>query len=170
MNASELMSHPVVTCPVDSDLRTAARLLWEYDVGALALTDRDGRLAGIVTDRDICMAICTRDAPLEDIDVRTTMSKDALVCHGTDSLDAVEALMRAGHVYRIPVVDDDHRPVGIVSITDLARLAERDQQPLLDREVVATLARICEPRTGIRHAPMRPLIPVPQAPSASGTR
>ena len=56
MHVSELMSHPVVMCPADATLDQAARLMWEFDCGTIPVQDTDGRLVGIVTDRDICMA------------------------------------------------------------------------------------------------------------------
>ena len=56
MNVKQIMTHPVVTCSIESHLNVVARLMWDNDCGTIPVVDAEGRLAGIVTDRDICMA------------------------------------------------------------------------------------------------------------------
>lgn len=142
----DVMRHPVVTCSLESDVNHAAQLMWEHDCGAVPVVDDEGRLSGIVTDRDVCMAAYTQGAPLRSIPVATAMAKDVLACHVSDSVDTAEELMREGQVRRIPVIDNDGRPVGIVSMNDLARLAAHARKSGVDREIVQTLAAICSPR------------------------
>ena len=55
-----LMSTPVATCRPDSDLAAVAKLMWDYDCGVVPVVDAAGMVAGVVTDRDICMAVATR--------------------------------------------------------------------------------------------------------------
>jgi CBS domain-containing protein len=146
MRVSEVMTNPAITCPMGSTLNAAARLMWDYDIGAVPVVDFEGRLVGVVTDRDLCMAAYTQGRRLDEIPVDTVMAKDVLACHMNDSVDAIEALMQSGRVRRIPVVDNDRRPVGVVALNDLARLAARARKSVVDRELIATLAAICEPR------------------------
>ena len=56
------MSPPVLTCRLTDSLSTAAQLMWEQDCGSIPVTDDEGRLVGIVTDRDI---FCHATEPLE---------------------------------------------------------------------------------------------------------
>jgi len=56
MNASELMNTDVQSCSVNDNLQRAAQIMWENDCGAVPIVDGDGRLIGMVTDRDICMS------------------------------------------------------------------------------------------------------------------
>lgn len=56
MHVNEIMSQPVVTAPTKCTLDAAARLMWEFDCGIVQIVGDDGRLAGVITDRDICMA------------------------------------------------------------------------------------------------------------------
>lgn len=146
MRVDEIMTHPVVTCHATGTLNNAAKLMWEHDCGAIPVVDDEGRLAGIVTDRDICMAAYTQGTPLDDGAVTAAMANHVLACHIDDSVETAEQLMREGQVRRIPVIDNDGRPVGIVAVNDLARLAARGKKSGMDRELVDTIATICEPR------------------------
>ena len=155
MRVSEVMTNPVMTCPAGSTLNAAARLMWEHDIGALPIVDFEGRLTGIATDRDISMAAYTQGKRLDEILVDTAMAKDVLVCHMNDSVDALEELMQRGQV---PAdrrfVDNDRRPVGIVALNDLARLAARARKSATDRELIATIAAVCEPRVPLERIQM----------------
>jgi CBS-domain-containing membrane protein len=106
----------------------------------------DGRLTGVVTDRDICMAAYTQGGALNTIPVSTAMAKQVIAGHGTDSVESVETMMRTHQVRRVPILDDEGRVMGLVSINDFARLAGRARRPGVDRELVKTMAAVCQPR------------------------
>jgi CBS domain-containing protein len=146
MHILEVMSHPVITCPVQAQLDQAARLMWEFDCGTIPVLDDDGRLAGIVTDRDICMAAYTQGKPLHEIPVTTAMARSVIAVYEHDSVEAVERLMQENQIRRLPVLDAEGHPTGIVSLNDLARLAAQTHRGGVDRELVTTLAAICQPR------------------------
>jgi len=146
MKIKELMSHPAVTCLSSDSLDIPARLMWEYDCGAVPVVNDDGRLAGVVTDRDICMAAYTQGRPLHTIPVASAMAKHPVATHGNDTIEAAEVLMRDNQIRRVPVLDDNGRPVGVLSMNDLARLAVRAKRSEVDRTVVQTLAATCQPR------------------------
>jgi CBS domain-containing protein len=147
MHVSELMIHPVHTCPADAHLDVAARIMWDHDCGALPVVDNEGHAVGMLTDRDICMAAYTQGKRLNQIGVRSAMAASVLACHVNDSVEAVERVMQEGRVRRVPILDDDRRVVGIVALNDLARHAARARKGGVDREIVTTLAAICEPRS-----------------------
>ncbi len=120
MKVQDLMSHPAITCHVNDDLNTPAKLMWDHDCGVIAVVRDDGKLAGMVTDRDICMAAHIQGRSLDQILVNSVMAKHVLSAHPDQELGEVERLMAEHQVHRIPVVDEDHRPVGVLSLTDLA--------------------------------------------------
>jgi CBS domain-containing protein len=161
MQIKEIMRQPAVTCPSDATLDQAARLMWEYDCGIVPVVDNDGRLAGVVTDRDICMAAYTQGHPLAAIPVWTAMAKRVVALHVDDTVEQAEHLMRESQIRRLPVMDSEHRPVGIISMNDLARLADEHPRRGIDRELVATLAAVSRPRPN-SHAlePVRPGLPL----------
>lgn len=146
MQIKDIMSQPVVTCPLNSTLDHAAQLMWEFDCGIIPIVSDDGRLAGVVTDRDACMAAYTQGRPLSDIPVGVAMAKSTIACHKGDSVEAVESLMKTNQIRRVPILDDESRVVGLVSLNDLARLAGRARRNGVDRQLVETMAAICQPR------------------------
>jgi len=156
MHANDLMSYPAITCSASGPLSVAARLMWENDCGVLPVIDDSGRLVGMITDRDICMAAFTQGATLDAIETRTAMAPNVLACRPDDPVESVERLMKDGQVRRIPVIDDDHRPVGVVSLNDLARHAAGEGRTQVNREVVSTLATISEPRAAARSRENQP--------------
>ena len=154
MHVKDIMSHPVVTCPTSSTLDHAARLMWEFDCGVIPVVGDDGRVAGMVTDRDICMAAYTQGKPLNAIPVTSAMAHEVVAVHADDSIEHAEALMRGSQVRRLPVLDGASRPAGLVSMNDLARLSARARKSAVDRELVQTLAAVCQPRP--RHDGLAP--------------
>lgn len=100
------------------------------------------------------MAAYTRGQRLCEIPVRDVMSTDLQTSGATDSVGTVEAKMKDKRVRRIPVVDGSSKPIGMVSLNDLARTAVRSAPSRaedVDR-VADTLAVICEPRNNAAHA------------------
>ena len=60
MRVRDLMTSDVKTCRPETNLAEAVKEMWEGDCGALPVVGDDGRVAGIITDRDICIAVATR--------------------------------------------------------------------------------------------------------------
>jgi CBS domain-containing protein len=74
------------------------------------------------------------------------MARDVVASHVSDSVESVESLMKASQIRRVPVVDGEYRPVGLVSLNDLARVAARAHRNGVDRHLVDTLAAVSQPR------------------------
>jgi CBS domain-containing protein len=149
MNVSDLMTTNAKSCSTMDNLQRAAQIMWENDCGVVPVVDCDGRVVGMVTDRDICMAAYTQGQPLWNIPVSSAMADQVHMVREGDSLDVVETLMRNVRVRRAPVVDADGRLKGIVSMNDLARHARRSSDRKADGlsgdSIVQTLAAICVP-------------------------
>jgi len=152
MLVNNLMTANPKTCQPNDNLDAAARIMWEADCGAVPIVDNDGRVIGLVTDRDICMAAYTQGQPLRSIPLTVAMAKNVLTCRADDDVGAAESIMREARVRRLPVVDHDDRLVGMLSLNDLAREAVhegvRRDAPQPD-DLARTLAAICEPRQPI---------------------
>ena len=150
MKISQIMKTDVEVCGLDDNLAAAASRMWDCDIGCLPVVDDAGHVIGVVTDRDICMAAYTRGQRLEDIPVAVAMASEVLTCSPEATLVEAEEVMRSGQVRRLPVIDSDGSLVGIVSLNDLAILAERDigrkNRELSAQEITATLAAIGAPR------------------------
>ena len=147
MKVKELMHQPVFSCSEEDSMSTAAGLMWDHDCGAVPVTDGDGRLIGMITDRDICMSAFTKGQLLSALPVRDGMAREIFSCHGDDSLEDIEQTMGEHQIRRMPVVDDDNRPVGVVSLGDLALYsASQKRAKGMQRDVLSTLADISKPR------------------------
>ncbi len=174
MKIADIMKRDVEICGSDDSVATAASRMWDGDLGCVPVVAENGRVVGMVTDRDICMPALTRGRPLHEIPVTRAMSKEIFSCAPNATLIEAQEIMRAGHVRRLPVIDSDFCLVGIVSLGDLAHLAGHQigckNPDVSAQEVVATLTAVCEPRLGlvgrfqIQH-PKRA-----QTPSTSGGR
>jgi CBS domain-containing protein len=113
----DVMTTDLVTCPSDASLRDAALLMRDRGIGDVLVT-RDGRLAGIVTDRDIVVR-CIADGASAESSIEQACSSDLTTVGPDSDLDVAIDLMSDQALRRIPVVEDG-RPVGIISLGDLA--------------------------------------------------
>ena len=147
MRVAQVMSTDVASCRPGESLAQAAQLMWDRDIGCLPVVDPEGHVAGIITDRDACMAAYTRGEPLHAIEISVAMSHHVLTCQRDDDVADVEARMSAAQIRRMPVIDDQGHPVGMVSLNDLAR-ASAQKSGISASEVAATLAAISAPRHG----------------------
>jgi CBS domain-containing protein len=123
----DVMTQDVVALPTDTSLADASRAMRERDIGDVLVVDGD-RLAGIVTDRDIVVRAIAEDRSPSDTTVGELATGDVTSLSPEDSVEDAIRIMRDQAVRRIPVVEN-HRPVGIVSIGDLA--VERDPNSAL---------------------------------------
>jgi signal-transduction protein with cAMP-binding, CBS, and nucleotidyltransferase domain len=87
MQIKDIMSHPPVIAPPSSTADEVARLMWEFDCGMVPIIGDDGRLAGVITDRDICMAAYTQGRPLAQIGIASAMAKTPVACHDSDAIE-----------------------------------------------------------------------------------
>jgi CBS-domain-containing membrane protein len=100
----------------------------------------------MITDRDICMAAYTQGKLLANIPVTSCMSRAVFGCKPTDDLEAAEKLMQTKKVRRLPVVDENGKLAGIISLDDLARGVAggaKEQARVTEKEVAQTLSGIC---------------------------
>ena len=154
MRADEIMSTPVLTCHAQETLNIAAHKMWEADCGAIAIINDDGRLVGMVTDRDICMAGLMQNQPLSEIPIHIAMARQVYAVQPLQPVEDVERLMALHQLRRIPVVGADGKPVGLISINDLTREMAKPQSQLRGGliRLVQTLGLICQPRAEAKRA------------------
>ena len=158
MQVQDIMNTSVLTCRTTDSLNIPAQLMWEHDYGAIPVVSPDGRVAGIITDRDICMAAYTHGQPLTALSVEKAMSKDVFMCGPQENVVQVEKAMADMQILRVPVVDVEGHPFGMVSLSDIAMGAIRpgaSEQGLAYEGIVRALAAIIGPR-GRKHRPLRP--------------
>lgn len=145
MTARQVMSTPPQTCRPTTDLAAVTHIMWQHDCGFVPVVDTEGRLAGVLTDRDICIASATRRLLPERISAAEAMSGSVHACLPSDDIETVLAAMKAYRVRRIPIVDASGHLQGVVSLNDVVRVVGKKGAPAA-ATVVATLSAICTPR------------------------
>lgn len=153
MKVEQLMTRAVKVCGEADTLNRAAHFMWESDCGCIPViaANGDGRVVGMITDRDIAMAAYTQGKPLWAIAAGTAMARKVIVCHAGDGVGQAEALMRDNQVRRLPVLGENEHLVGIISLNDIAREALREaatdkHAEVTEAAVAETLATVCQPR------------------------
>lgn len=147
MRVQGIMSNPVVTCRPQDVVSIAVQLMWDRDCGSIPVVNDEGRLVGILTDRDACMAAFTTGSRLSEIGVADVMAQQVVCCDPEDPIEAAEQLMRERQIGRLVVVDRQGAPLGVLSLGDIARYALSSQRrDIIEHQVVQTLAAIRTPR------------------------
>jgi CBS domain-containing protein len=144
MTVKELMTSPIKTCRANALVAEAARTMLEQNCGCLPVTDAHDRLAGIITDRDICFAVARHQHPSKT-PVREAMTSHVVFCTTDDFVERALVLMKENRVRRIPVVDRRGAVKGLISIDDAIRNTGTAFGRLPAEAVVDVLRHICAP-------------------------
>lgn len=122
MKVSEVMTREVQTVRPDQTARDAAAFMLRADAGAIPVTEGD-RVIGMITDRDIAVrGVAGGHGP--DTPVRDLMTNDIVTARLEDDTDDVAIRMSEAQVRRLPVIDDQQKLCGIVSLADLTQRAD----------------------------------------------
>jgi len=119
----DIMEVPPCTLRQTATIDDAASVMWEKNMGSIIAVDDDGRMVGILTERDILFAVSKsligRGVPLSSI-----MSKTSLKASPNEAIVTAVDRMTKGHVRHLPVVDKDDKPVGMISMRDAMSISE----------------------------------------------
>jgi CBS domain-containing protein len=140
MNVSQILrgkGAEVVTIGGEAGVAELARVITERNVGAAVVVE-DGRMVGIVSERDVVRGMAAHGAGLSSMQVAELMTRQVVSCRPEDEVAPLMATMTARRIRHLPVLIDG-RLVGIVSIGDLvkARLDEVDFEAAALREYIS---------------------------------
>ena len=138
MRVYKLMRANVVSVSETSSAMEAARLLCRHDIGALPVVGEDGRLRGILTDRDIIIRCVAAERDPAETPVSALMTRNVVTVPADADVREAASLMSANKVRRLPVTENGAL-VGMLSIGDIARARS------CDMEAALALAEISEP-------------------------
>lgn len=125
MQVREIMSNEPKVVPPDCSVPELARKMRDEDLGAVPICDGD-RILGMVTDRDIVTRAVALDKPLKECSARDVMSDKIAYVQADDDVEKAEKTMSEHQIRRLPVIDQNKKLVGMVSVADLARKANRN--------------------------------------------
>jgi CBS domain-containing protein len=124
MKVKQIMHKGVQWVSPDTSVTTLAKKMKQYDVGALPVGEND-RLIGMVTDRDIAVRGVADGKDIGKLTARDIMTKGIIWCRASDSANAAAHLMETKQVRRLPVIDENKRMVGILSLGDISHAASQ---------------------------------------------
>jgi CBS domain-containing protein len=143
MKIKDLMTPSPEACRPDDNLGVAVALLWRANCGVLPVTDHSGRIAGILTDRDICIALGTRNARASEVPVGSVMRTTVQTCEPDEDVLTALARMSEWRVRRLPVVDAAGRLVGVFSLNDAVLAAAPSRGAVRPGAVLDTFKGVC---------------------------
>jgi len=149
MQVRDLMTTHVWSCSDNATVASAANTMLDHHCGFVPIVGKNGEILGVVTDRDLCMAVVRSDRRAAEIPLAEVCSGRVVSCGPAQEIHDVLQIMESARVHRLPVVEDG-RLKGIISMTDVLRHASpvrsADGDCLTCAEAVGALKMI----TGVR--------------------
>ena len=162
MKVKEVMMGTPYHCQPETNLGSATELMWNANCGFLPVQAADGKVIGVVTDRDICIALGTRSRLAGDVVVGEVMSGKLFSCAPDDDIHVALQTLREGKVRRLPVIGSNGSLVGVISMDDILSRIEPSslgkKPELSSDEVVRTFRAITQRQV--------PEVPIKQAVAA----
>ncbi|HSE23865.1 MAG TPA: CBS domain-containing protein [Pyrinomonadaceae bacterium] len=147
MRVKDVMTVDTTCCAPASSLADTAGLMWERDCGVIPVIDEEQRIIGMITDRDICMAAAMTGKDLANIAVHEVISGPVCGCTSEDDIHQALVKMRENQLRRLPVLDDEGKLQGILSLNDVVLKADQDKKAAsLAADVLETLKAISRHR------------------------
>jgi CBS domain-containing protein len=127
MRVKEVMMGTPYQVPLHANLGMATELMWKGNCGFLPVVNAEKKVCGVITDRDICVALGTRNQTAGQVVVEEVVQRKVYTCNPDDDIHMALQTMREGHVRRLPVVDYNGNLAGVVSMDDLLLRAEPER-------------------------------------------
>ncbi|MBZ4413372.1 CBS domain-containing protein [Myxococcus sp. XM-1-1-1] len=128
LTARDVMTRNVRSVRRDSPLREVARIMKDEDCGVVPIVDEQGRLVGLVTDRDLALRAFAGGNSPEQLRAADVMTEDVEAVTLDESLHGLIDIMARRQIRRLPVIERDDRLVGIISLGDIAQRADADEE------------------------------------------
>jgi len=120
MNCREIMKRAVVCCKDTETVQAAALRMLDANIGFMPVCGADGKVLGVLTDRDMALRVCAPGLDPGKTRVIEVMTEQVVACQAEDDVRYVEGLMARNRKSRIVVQDATGRPVGVISLSDIA--------------------------------------------------
>jgi uncharacterized protein (DUF2267 family)/CBS domain-containing protein len=148
MKVKEVMTKKVKTCTPETDLAAVAETMWRRDCGMLPVVEDGGKVVGIITDRDVCIAAGCRRRDPATIPVNEVIMGEVFSCSPEEDVREALQIMRQNQVRRLPVIDSAGKLRGLLSMNDLAIKVQPDAKAPEPgaQDIHVTLKAICAHR------------------------
>jgi CBS domain-containing protein len=135
MRVQELLKGNVVTVRADAGIQEVARKMASEDIGFLPVVDASGKAIGTITDRDIVVRLIAKGGDVKNAKVEQAMTKDVVSVRPDEDVQKVAELMKERKISRVLVCDQQGKPVGVISLGDLAERHEEGEVGRTIKEV-----------------------------------
>ena len=143
MKVQDAMTSAVRTVSPRATLAEATGIMWDADCGIVPAVNERNEVVGVVTDRDIAIALGTRGQTASQVRVSEVMSTDVVGCAPEDAITAALAAMEKHRVHRLPVLGIGGVLLGMLSLNDIVLAAP---QAVAKDPVIAMLRSVCAHR------------------------
>ncbi len=140
MKVQEIMTKDVSFCHPGTNAAEASEIMWTRNCGVLPVVD-GSRVVGMITDRDLFIALGTSNRNAASLTVGEVMNRDLCSCEPTDDVRSALKTMAQRQVHRLPVVEKDGALKGILSMGDIVLRAETGN--VTNEHVIKTMKAIC---------------------------
>ena len=147
MKVDECMCQDVCFVKPDCKVYDVARIMNENHVGCIPVCDDNKSIVGLITDRDIVLRTIACDKDYKNTPVSEVMTTDVCTCGCKEYVYQAQKTMSQNQIRRIPVVNDQNKIVGILTMGDLAHHGEK----IGDSVFTNTLENICECKGSIKN-------------------
>ena len=149
MRVNDVMTRNPAVCTASSSAQTAAELMKKHNTGMIPVVEDayQRTLVGVVTDRDLCLAVVAGCREPMQVWVRDCMTPDPIFCAPADKAETAMAIMQKYQLRRLPVVDETKTVQGVVSIGDLVR-----HNAVGNGELFSALKKIFAPKARAKKA------------------
>jgi len=142
MKVKKVMTKDVGYCEADDKLIKAVGIMWQKDCGIIPVVDKNRKVIGMVTDRDICIALTTRNRLASDVLADSVLSGKVISCRLNDDVKIALRKMEKNQLKRLPVVNKKGELAGLISLGDILLGANKKSDK---KRVVRTLKAIVKP-------------------------
>jgi CBS domain-containing protein len=149
MNVKSLMTSDPRTCTRATNLAEAAALMLDADCGILPVVDDKGKLVGVVTDRDMYIALATRNKLASQLTVGDVARSKVFTCGPDDDVQSALATMKQHHIRRLPVEGFGGTVAGIISMNDI--LLAAGKKGVGNADIIDTFQAICAHHHPVAH-------------------
>ncbi len=119
MKVRDVTARQAVYCGMETNLAQAVQLMWDHGCGFLPVVGDGGNVIGVMTDRDIAIALGTRERRASEVFVRDVMPRSLFTCTSDDDIHTALKTLRGQGIRRLPVIDREGRLVGVLSVDDV---------------------------------------------------
>jgi|GEM_PF-468236 len=126
----EMMIDTPKHCEKNHSVQSVISEMSKSNIGSLPVIDKDRKVIGVVTDRDICIGLSKTHKPIDELKVQDVMSSQIHTCTPEDDASKALNIMRTKKVGRVPIVDKEGRLQGIVSLNGIVRHHHENNEKL----------------------------------------